>query len=358
MDSALITQPATQNNYKNEEQIAMTEKRKLQVVGKKGPDEELRLWLENHMKEHSHLTPAVIAKPDHVGGSRTMIDDYLSGRYWLSKEEGGKGVTPERSKIERMVRAYREKIEGTVRHGYANTFAETISWKRLSSAWDTCIDENIIVVVYGKPGVGKSRCLIELSVRRNRTMPVAIECSANVTVRYFAQKLAQAVGVSDRHVIPELEDLVAEKLKKNPRPIIVDQANYLNEKSLGTICHIWNRARVPIMLVGTKALYDLFHTSSTTEDVRAQLSSRVAIHYPLPELSLPELKAILKRALGEDASDEVLAEVFNATGGIYRHVDFIIPRINELKKKRRERLSRGETSLVEIVQDAGRRLIA
>jgi DNA transposition AAA+ family ATPase len=332
------------------------ENKKLQTVGKKGPDEDLRQWLENYIKRHPHLTPAVLERSDHIGGSRTMIDDYLAGKYFLPKESGGKGV--QNSKVERLVRAYQEKVEGTVRHGYAGTFTETISWKRLVSAWDVAVEQNLIVACYGKPGVGKTRCLTELMVRRNTTMPVAVECSPNITVRYFAVLLAKAVGVAENRCIPELEDLVAEKLKKNPRPIIVDQANYLSPKSLGTICYIWNKARVPILLAGTQELFNLFHTASLKEDERGQLTSRVARHYPLPELSHAEMKAILKRGLGDAASDEVIAKVVTATGSSYRTLDFIIPLILELTKKNKEELKSGKLTMADITATAASRLIA
>lgn len=62
-----------------------------------------------------------------------------------------------------------------------------------------------------------------------------------------------------------LEDKVAEKLKKYLRPLIVDQANYLNEKGLGALCHVREVARVPVILAGTKALYEKFSTNRMTE---------------------------------------------------------------------------------------------
>ena len=337
----------------------MAEDKRLQIVGEKNyGDEKLRLRLQRFMDENPHLTSAVLERGDHIGKSRTTIDDYVKGVLFLPASAGGKGVDPKRSKTEAAIRDYLDRVEGSVRNDYVSTFAETVSWKRLLSAWETAVREKIIVVVYGKPGVGKSRCLLQLAVKKMTTMPITILCSPNITVGYFVQKLAAEVGVSTNHIIPKLEDLIAEKLRKNPRPIIVDQANYLNEKSLGTICYLWEKAGIPIVLVGTTELFNLFHTSSLTEDVRAQLSSRVAMHYPLPELSLPETKAILRKALGNDVSDEVLAQIHNDTGGIFRGVDFILPRINELKKRNAEKLKAGEISMTDIVATAGKRLIA
>lgn len=336
----------------------MTEKKKLQVVGKQLQwDEDLRCWLAAHIEEHLHLTTTVLSRSDHIGVSRTALDQYLEGTYFLPKESGGTGVNPDGSKVEHRIRAYRERVEGTVRHDYSNTFVETRAWFQLQQACATAIAENVIVVAYGKPGVGKSRGITEFAVRKMTTLPITILCSANITTRYFAQRLARALSLNETPPTAKLEDAIAEKLKRNPRPILVDQANYLNEKALGTICYIWEIARVPVVLIGTKDLYELFTTSRLTEDVRAQLSSRVAMHYPLAELSVAEVKAIIQRALGKEATEEVISMIYNVTGGVHRHVDMIVPRINELKKRNEQKLASGEVSMEDIVATAGRRLM-
>ncbi|MGH9942463.1 MAG: AAA family ATPase [Pyrinomonadaceae bacterium] len=332
--------------------------KKLRVVGPPPPgDEQLRLWLEAYIKEHPHHTTAVLSRSQYVGVSRTALDAYLDGSYFMSKEDGGQGVNPASSKIEKQIRAFREQVEGTVRHGYANSFVETRSWKQLQQACITAITENVIVVVYGKPGVGKSRCLTEFAVRKMSTAPIALLCSTNVTTRHFVQRLARELGIDDRPPTAKLEDLISERLRRNPRPIFVDQANYLNEKSLGTICYLWELARIPVVLAGTHDLYELFNTSRLTEDVRAQLSSRVAMHYPLAELTPGEVKGIIQRALGADATDEAISQILNVTGGVHRHVDMIIPRILDLKNRNQERLQSGEVTMTDIVMTAGRRLM-
>lgn len=336
----------------------MKETQKLQVVGKPQPwDEELRRWLATYIEEHSHLTTAVLSRSDHIGVSRTALDQYLEGTYFLPKASGGTGVNPDGSKVEHRIRAYRERVEGTVRHDYANKFIETRAWAQLQHACSTAINENVIVVAYGKPGVGKTRCITEYAVRKMTTLPISILCSANITTRYFAQRLARALSLNETLPTAKLEDMIAEKLKRNPRPIFIDQANYLNERALGTICYIWEIARVPVVLIGTKDLYELFTTSRLTEDVRAQLSSRVAMHYPLAELSVAEVKAIIQRALGAEATEEVISQIYNVTGGVHRHVDMIVPRINELKARNEDKLARGEVSMSDIITTAGRRLM-
>lgn len=332
---------------------------KLQIVGggKSVGDEELRLWLKKYTDEHPHLTTAVLSRSDHIGMSRSALDAYLNGTYFTSKEMGGLGVNPKNTQIEVKIRAYREKVEGTIRHGYTNSFLETRSWMQFQHAAKTAIQENVIVVVYAKPGVGKSRCLQEYSTAKMTTHPIQILCSANITTRYFAQKIARECGVDDKLPTAQLEDKISERLKRNPRPLFVDQANYLNEKALGTICYVWETARIPIVLIGTKDLFELFMTSRLTEDVRAQLSSRVAMHYPLMELSIEEVKTICKRALGDKATDESVAKLFNITNGNHRHLDMVIPRVRELAKRNSDALENGSLLMTEIIDRASSRIM-
>jgi len=290
-------------------------------------DENLRLWLENYIDDHPHLTTAELGRADHIGMSKTALDAYLGGTYFLAKSSGGMQVNPKNSKLEAKVRAYRERVEGTIRHGYKNSFIETRSSKQFQHACKTAIDENVIVVVWAKPGVGKSRCMLEFSNESMKTRPVSILCSANITTRYFVQKIARELGLSDTPTTARIEDMIAEKLKRNPRPLFVDQANYLNEKALGSICYIWEIARSPIVLVGTKDLFEMFTRSSLTEDVRVQLSSRVAMHYPLMELSIEEVKTIVIRVLGSRATASVISHIYDSTHGNHRHLDMIMPRL-------------------------------
>jgi hypothetical protein len=70
---------------------------------------------------------------------------------------------------------------------------------------------------------------------------------------------------------------LASKLTRSPRPIFVDQANYLQERSLGTLCFLWEKRRIPIVLAGTKTLFENFYRSKLTEDVRGQPTSRIAL---------------------------------------------------------------------------------
>jgi DNA transposition AAA+ family ATPase len=154
-----------------------------------------------------------------------------------------------------------------------------------------------------------------------------------------------------------LEIELARKLMRSPRPIFVDQANYLQERSLGTLCFLWEKRHIPIVLVGTKTLFDNFYQSKLTEDVRGQLTSRIALHYLLPELTKVETEAILRHALGEEVTDEMVEQIHQVTGGNFRSVDMIIPRILEIEQRNRQKLADGTVKMNEIIKVAAARLM-
>jgi hypothetical protein len=137
----------------------------------------------------------------------------------------------------------------------------------------------------------------------------------------------------------------------------VDQANYLQERSLGTFCFLWKKRHIPIVLVETKTLFENFYRSKLTEDVRGQSPPRIALHCLLPELTKVEREAILRHALGAEAPDEMIEQIHQVTGGNFHSVDMIIPRILELKHRNRQKLADGTVKTNEIIKVAAARLM-
>jgi hypothetical protein len=188
------------------------------------------------------------------------------------------------------------------------------------------------------------------------THPILVLCSRNISPTYFVSEISQIIGAPKRYTIAAAEGEIVRILASYPRPIFLDQANYLNERSLGTICYIWEKTKVPIVLAGTSDLYTAFMQSTATEDARAQISSRVTMYYQLTELSAAECKAIVWRGLEGHTTDQVVAQIYNVTAGIYRHVEMIIPRILELIALNKKELASGKTTMENIIKIAGSRL--
>jgi len=115
--------------------MEMTQRALTVIGGGKGlGDENLRRWLECYIKEHEHLTTTELSRSDHIGASRSALDAYLAGTYFLSKEMGGLGKDAENTNWKIESDHIATSVEGTVRHGYRNTFIETRSWHQFQHA--------------------------------------------------------------------------------------------------------------------------------------------------------------------------------------------------------------------------------
>jgi DNA transposition AAA+ family ATPase len=290
-------------------------KAKLQVVGEKAAwDENLRLWLEGWMKENPHLSPAEIART--IGVSRTMVTDYLKCTYFgVPDPKSNKVRRTENSKMEPALRAYRARIEGP--NGRNNsTFIKTVAWHQIRTAIQTAIEENSLTLAYGGFGQGKTRCKNEFIHKKLKTPVVMIMCSPNITTRYFLQKISRELKLPESYTTPQLEDNVVAYLKSHPRAIIVDQANYLPTKALGSISYVWEESGAPVCLIGTQTLHDNFFSRKMTDDERGQLASRVALKYPLSGLDLGTVKAVCERILGKNvATAQLVKTIWEKVGG-------------------------------------------
>jgi hypothetical protein len=80
-------------------------------------DEGLRKWLKGYVESHPHQPTAVLSRAQYIGVSRKALDSYIAGTYFLPKDYGGEGVDPKASKIEHAIRAFRERVDGSPRHG-------------------------------------------------------------------------------------------------------------------------------------------------------------------------------------------------------------------------------------------------
>src|SRR5262249_21651380 len=114
--------------------------------------EDLRKGVKRYVKGPPNQPTAVLSRAQYIGVSRKALESYIAGTYFLPKDYGGEGVDPKASKIEHAIRAFRERVDGSPRHGYSRTFVETRTWFQVQEACATAINENAIVVIVGLCG--------------------------------------------------------------------------------------------------------------------------------------------------------------------------------------------------------------
>src|ERR1041385_4733693 len=103
-------------------------------------DENLRLWLVDFLKETGMSTNEFAR---HAGGSRTLYDEYISCKY-LDKLKNSGG-----SKVETLIRAYRNRLEGPNAENRSE-FVKTAAWHQIRTAIATAVEEHSITIAEPK----------------------------------------------------------------------------------------------------------------------------------------------------------------------------------------------------------------
>lgn len=334
------------------------------LVGDAPPwDVELQLWLETYVKDHPHINLKKLSSSEFIGQhgyiNESTLRLYMEGRYYLAKEKGGFGTQYKSdNNIERILREFRARIDSQLYLGHGKEFIETKTWRQVQHACTVAIKENEIVVVWGKYGIGKTRSIREFADRNLQRQPMYILCSALVTPRSLLKRLATEFRIQGTggKSMDELLDLIAKRLQRQPRAIFIDQANYLDRKGLGILCHLWEVAKTPILICGTQTLFDNFHADGrTVSDELGQLASRVRVFIPLAELSLKETVSIVKRYL-PDFDEAYVEHVYDVTRHNHRHLDKGMPDLIAIWNHERERVRSGEVKIEDIVGRAFARL--
>ena len=106
-----------------------------------------------------------------------------------------------------------------------------------------------MALVYGEPGLGKSRTALWWAVKNDA---VYIRSSNMMSGRWFLEELVEELGESPLYKSSDLFNQAVSQLVQYPRPLIIDEIDYLlsDSKAIETIRDIYDRTEVPIVLIG------------------------------------------------------------------------------------------------------------
>lgn len=136
------------------------------------------------------------------------------------------------------------------------TFIKTRNVKRFVAMMDELqkLPSNIpkLALVYGEHGLGKSQA-IQWWADKNDS--VYVRANQGMTSRWLLSEIAEELGEEPFWHTQETFVLIENQLKQNPRVIIVDEIDYLMEKStVETLRDLHDKTSSPIVLVGMGAV--------------------------------------------------------------------------------------------------------
>jgi DNA transposition AAA+ family ATPase len=106
-----------------------------------------------------------------------------------------------------------------------------------------------MALVYGEPGLGKSRTALWLAAQNDA---IYIRSSNLMTGRWFLEELVEELGEIPRFYTFDLFKQCISKLIEKPQMLIIDEIDYLasDQKAIETIRDIHDKTNVPIIFVG------------------------------------------------------------------------------------------------------------
>jgi hypothetical protein len=179
-------------------------------------------------------------------------------------------------------------------------FPKLRSAQTVEKALDRICAHEIMGVIIGAPGVGKSEPLRHWRRMHAQVPHVWIEATLGGTMSALVAALAQGLGIGVKG-LDATSIRIAEELARNPRAVLIDESDFLQSTATTRARAIYDRAQsvrddpegraFPLVFIGTEAL----RTKLMRDEERSeQILSRVGEFDVVPKMSLAECAGVLQ----------------------------------------------------------------
>ena len=134
-----------------------------------------------------------------------------------------------------------------------NSLIKTRNVKRFISLMDNLqkAPPNVakMALVYGTFGLGKSQTIMWWVTNNDA---VYIRCNHNISPRWLLSEIVKELDEVPCYTSQRLFEQIEEKLKYNPKILVVDEIDYLfsNKHTIETLRDIHDKLGIPVLLVG------------------------------------------------------------------------------------------------------------
>ena len=185
---------------------------------------------------------------------------------------------------------------------------------------------------YGSSGYGKS---VASAFAAGRTNAIYIEAKQVWTQRSILEAIAAELGIARlERTAARIFQQIADALVYTPRPLIIDEMDYLvTKRSVEIIRDIHDAARVPIMMIGEEALPSKLKAWE-------RFDNRILVATPAQPSSLED--ALLLRdhyCTRVRIADDLVEAILRRTRGVTRRI------VTNLKGAQREAMIGGAASI-------------
>lgn len=134
-----------------------------------------------------------------------------------------------------------------------NSLIKTRNVKRFISLMDnlqkTPSNVSKMALVYGAFGLGKSQTIMWWVTNNDA---IYVRCNHNISPRWLLSEIVKELDEVPCYTSQRLFEQIEEKLKYNPKILVVDEIDYLfsNKHTIETLRDIHDKLGIPILLVG------------------------------------------------------------------------------------------------------------
>lgn len=148
-----------------------------------------------------------------------------------------------------------------------------------------------ISLIYGDAGLGKTVSLKEYVSLHPDTIYVELK-DCDKSTKGVCEKILSCIGKELHGVDRLLVDTITDYLTKNPKLLIIDEAQHLSIRALENLRAINDSTETGIVLCGNPTVYDRMHGRGQAHF--AQLYSRIGIRRHIVEPTLEDITKIFQ----------------------------------------------------------------
>ena len=169
-----------------------------------------------------------------------------------------------------------------------------------------------LVVKYGPSGLGKS---VAAAWAANQHRAYYVECRDTWTKMAFLKAVLREMAINPARTLSDMVDQVAEQLGRSGRPLIVDDVQYLLDKSAANILtDLYNASQGTIVLIGEERV-----PSSLAKLER--LHNRVLEWVPAQPATLADMQQLARVTYPKiTLDDDLLEDLRKAVRGCLRRI--------------------------------------
>jgi type II secretory pathway predicted ATPase ExeA len=205
---------------------------------------------------------------------------------------------------------------------------------------DRIVEEEIIGVVIGNPGLGKTECIQAWRKKQGMKIPhIWIEADVVTSPRPILNALVEGLGISPGPNMWANKKLIESALTDRPLPVIFDETDLFTDRSCELLRSIWDQVSArrgssgergfPLALFGAPKLLQMLDRPDLE-----RLHRRIFHVAQLPPLDPGELRKILSTKWAEFSfDDESLDQLLRISRGSFGWVNTIMGVAARLARK-------------------------